>query len=425
MDRRFDLVVIGTGAAAFSPAHRCREAGWSVAVVDRRPYGGTCALRGCNPKKVLVGAAELADRVRRMAGKGLSAPGLRVDWPALMRFKRTFTEPVPGRVERGFRREGIETLHGAARFTGPASLQVGPDRLAARRVLIAAGSVPARLGFPGEELLATQRRVPRARRAAPPHRVRRRRLHLLRAGPRRGLRRRRGRHPAPGAAPPFRVRPGPGRPAGGGEPRARHRGGAGGARGGGGGGARPPGGAGRGGGGRARRFEADLAVHGAGRVADLEELELETAGVRHGRKGVEVDALLRSVSNPAVFAAGDAAASGAPQLTPVAGLEGEVAADNLLAGGPPSARPRARRHGRRLPGPAHRGLHRARPGRGGPGGGGGPGAGAGHPGERRGTPRGGSPPGASAAARPATSSSSAGRTAACWAPTCWARRPRR
>src|SRR5260370_17927866 len=69
MMRKFDVVVIGTGSAASAVASRCRSAGWQVAVIDSRPFGGTCALRGCNPKKVLVGAAEALDRVRNSKGK--------------------------------------------------------------------------------------------------------------------------------------------------------------------------------------------------------------------------------------------------------------------------------------------------------------------------------------------------------------------
>jgi glutathione reductase (NADPH) len=58
MANSYDLVVIGTGTAASVAAHRCREAGWRVAVIDHLPFGGTCALRGCDPKKILVGAAQ-------------------------------------------------------------------------------------------------------------------------------------------------------------------------------------------------------------------------------------------------------------------------------------------------------------------------------------------------------------------------------
>jgi len=111
-----DVVVIGTGSAASSVATRCRAADWRVAVVDARPFGGTCALRGCDKKKVLVGAAELVDGGRRMTGKGVRSAEVRIDWAELMRFKRTFTDPVSENSERRFARAGIETFHGRARF---------------------------------------------------------------------------------------------------------------------------------------------------------------------------------------------------------------------------------------------------------------------------------------------------------------------
>ena len=102
MEKNFDLVVIGTGAAGATAAFKCREAGWEVAIVDSRPFGGTCALRGCDPKKVLVGAGDLIDWLRRMEGKGVSSTDAKIDWPALMRFKRTFTDPVPEDREKKY-----------------------------------------------------------------------------------------------------------------------------------------------------------------------------------------------------------------------------------------------------------------------------------------------------------------------------------
>ena len=71
MSKNYDLIVIGTGSAASTVAYKCRSAGWEVVVIDSRPFGGTCALRGCDPKKVLVGAAELLDWHNRMAGYGI------------------------------------------------------------------------------------------------------------------------------------------------------------------------------------------------------------------------------------------------------------------------------------------------------------------------------------------------------------------
>ena len=67
----FDLIVIGTGVAASTVVWECHSAGWKTAVIDSRPFGGTCALRGCDPKKVLVGVAELIDWNRRMDNEGI------------------------------------------------------------------------------------------------------------------------------------------------------------------------------------------------------------------------------------------------------------------------------------------------------------------------------------------------------------------
>ncbi len=56
-----DLVVVGTGSAAGAVAYKCRSAGWTMTGIDSRPFRGTCQLRGCDPKKVLVGGADLVD----------------------------------------------------------------------------------------------------------------------------------------------------------------------------------------------------------------------------------------------------------------------------------------------------------------------------------------------------------------------------
>src|SRR5262249_60875316 len=78
-------------------------------------------------------------------------------------------------------------------------------------------------------------------------------------------------------------------------------------------------------------FEADLVVHGGGRVPDIDDLDLETAHVEREKRGVRVNEFLQSVSNPDVYAAGDAAAKG-PPFTSVAAMEGAVATENLLKG---------------------------------------------------------------------------------------------
>ena len=158
MTQKFDVIVIGTGSAASAVASRSRKAGWQVAIVDSRPYGGTCALRGCDPKKVLVGAAESVDWIHRMKGKGIQAAKLQIDWPELMRFKRSFTEPVPKRREEEFAKAGIAAFQGRARFTGPTTVRVGEETLVGRYAVIATGQCPADLEIPGAEHLTTSDR---------------------------------------------------------------------------------------------------------------------------------------------------------------------------------------------------------------------------------------------------------------------------
>jgi glutathione reductase (NADPH) len=157
VNRVFDLVVIGTGVAASTVAWKCHSAGWKIAVIDSRPFGGTCALRGCDPKKVLVGAAEVIDWNHRMGDKGINnTKDVHIKWPELMRFKQSFTEPVPKAREDQFSNAGIDAFHGHARFTDATTIKVteegGNDHvLNAKRILVATGAKPAKLNIPGEE----------------------------------------------------------------------------------------------------------------------------------------------------------------------------------------------------------------------------------------------------------------------------------
>jgi len=328
MSQRLDLVAIGTGEAASAVAWKLHAAGHRVAVVDSRPYGGTCALRGCDPKKVLVGAAEALDRVQRMVGKGLVAEGARIDWPALMRFKRTFTGPVPAARQREFVEAGIATLHGRARFVGPRTLRIGDEDVEADQFVIAAGARPATLRFPGAEYLTTSER-----------------FLELDALPRRiafvggGYISFEFAHIAARAGAQATILHSGARPLEGFDPdlvevlmsASRDRGidvkvgaqvegvekvsdayvvhASGGL-----------------------HVETDLVVHGAGRVPEIDDLGLEEANVEYGPRGVTVNAFLQSVSNPVVYAAGDAATTDGLPLTPVAGYEGGLVAANILEG---------------------------------------------------------------------------------------------
>ena len=332
MIRTFDVVVIGTGSAACVVATRCRKAGRQVAIIDSRPFGGTCALRGCDPKKVLVGATEVIDWNRRMQDKGIRAQQTRIDWPELMRFKRTFTEPVPKQTEQWMAKSGIATFHGRARFVGPVAIQVGDDVLETGNVVVAAGAKPVDLNIPGADHALTSEQFLELDNLAErivfigggyisfefAHVAARAdtRVTILHRGQRpldrfdpdlvdRLVRRTRelgvdvqveSEVKSIVADPTkFKVRT-----------VAK---------------------------GREREFEADLVVHGAGRVPEIDDMHLAEAGVEWDpHRGVKVNEYLQSISNPAVYAAGDAAASEGPKLTPVASYEGQIVADNILEG---------------------------------------------------------------------------------------------
>src|SRR3989442_4877237 len=333
MATTFDVIVIGTGSAAQSVAYKVREAGQSVAVIDSRPFGGTCQLRGCDPKKVLVGVSELVDWSQRMQGKGFGGPVLSINWPDLIRFKRTFTDPAPHENEQAFAGAGILTRHGRAHFVDRTTVEVEGETLVGRHVVIAGGARHATLGIPGENLLTTStqflelERLPRrilfvgggyiafefahvAARAGAEVRV----LH-------------RGSRPLPKVDPDLvgtlvEVTKGLGVEVGlntevvaierQADRLLVH--------------ARTTG--------QEQAFEADMVVHSAGRVPEIDDLDLQTAGVARTAAGVSVNDYLQSVSNPAVYAAGDAVDSGGVSLTPPAGVAGAVGGRNPLQGHP-------------------------------------------------------------------------------------------
>ena len=280
---------------------------------------------------MLVGAAEIIDWNNRMKGNGITSGGIEIDWPALMRFKKKFTDPVPKGTEQGFAKAGIMQFHGRARFIDRTSIKVGKDTLSAHHVVVAPGAHPAKLAIPGEEHLITSdeflelENLPKRVIFVGGGYISFEFAHVAaRAGAHVQILHR-GARPLPGFDPDlvdqllqatqdigvdvqlstvveaiekdsgnFVVH----------ASRVNTK----------------------------ATFEADLIVHGAGRVPELDDLDLKKAGINYERRGVLVNEYLQSLSNPSVYAAGDAAASGGPPLTPVASMEGRVVAANLLEG---------------------------------------------------------------------------------------------
>ena len=124
-------------------------------MVDNLPFGGTCALRGCLPKELLVGEAQAPDYPPQMRGKAIDGEEPGIVWNELIEFKRAFTEPVPAMRGADYAKDGIEAHHGLARFRGLRSIEFGGEVQDGRFVPIETDAVPMRLGIPGEEHLLT------------------------------------------------------------------------------------------------------------------------------------------------------------------------------------------------------------------------------------------------------------------------------
>ncbi|GGO01252.1 dihydrolipoyl dehydrogenase family protein [Saccharibacillus kuerlensis] len=327
-DHTFDLIVLGTGSAGQSVATSCREKGWSVAIIDPRPFGGTCSQHGCDPKRVLAGAAEIIARSRSLKGRGIESENA-INWSELMAFKKTFVEGIPESTEEKFEQAGIHYFYGTASFADKNSIRVGENTLTGGKILIATGAQPAKLSIQGEELLGNSEgfldleELPKtiafigggyisfefahiaAEAGANVHIIHHndKPLHnfdpdlvkalvaqmehlgitfhfnattekILRSGEGYVLEGKKNGEPF--------------------------------------------------------RLECGLAVHGAGRVPNVDDLDLEKGGVAADKKGVTVDEYLRSVSNPDVYAAGDVSGSPGLPLTPIAGLEARAVTANLL-----------------------------------------------------------------------------------------------
>lgn len=90
-----------------------------------------------------------------MRGKGIASGETTIAWSDLIKFKRTFTEPVSAMREKNFVKNGIHAYHGIARFRGPNSVEVNGEVLEGRFILIAVGAVPMHLDIPGEQYLTT------------------------------------------------------------------------------------------------------------------------------------------------------------------------------------------------------------------------------------------------------------------------------
>ena len=148
---QFDAIIIGTGQAGPSLAHRLAAAGQRVAVIERHHFGGTCVNTGCTPTKTLVACAYAAHLARRAGDYGVSIPGpISVDMKKV-RARKDYVLGFSNRgVERALRSNPMISIYqGHARFTAPQWVAVGGETLSAPRIFINVGGRAAVPDIPG------------------------------------------------------------------------------------------------------------------------------------------------------------------------------------------------------------------------------------------------------------------------------------
>lgn len=325
---KYDVVVIGSGPAGGAVAALCAIAGLKVAIVESKGFGGTCPLRGCNPKKILVNTAEIVSRSTDMEGNGIRS-NCGIEWPELIRFKDTFIDSISDKIEQGLKEKGITPYHGAGRFTGPNTVRVDEKDIYGNTIMIGSGAKPRKLDIPGDEHIIDSEAFLNLKTLPS--------SFVFIGG---GYISFEFAHVVAGAGAKVTILEMADRPLGNFDPDmvdmlvaasrrigievhtnttveriekredtyVVHTGKDG-----------------------RSTFSTEKVVNGAGRVPATDGLDLEKAGVRYSPNGIVVNQYLQSVSNESVYAAGDVAETPMP-LTPTAALEAKAVSRNIIDG---------------------------------------------------------------------------------------------
>src|SRR6266704_151805 len=326
----FDVVILGGGNAGIGVTGPTRRAGLTVAMIESHDLGGTCPNRGCTPKKVMVAAGHALHEIERAAVHHISVGKPKLDWAALIDREKDLIKDIPANLARSMAHRNVEVIKGHAVFASPTTIRVGDRQLEAKHIVIATGSKPRPLPIPGaahmitsDEMLS-ERKLPGSvifvgggvislefghvyARAGADVTVLEALQQLLPAmdadavariqteSERIGIRVKTGVsvkriEPANNLLRVIFTHEG-----------AEHA------------------------------AEADRVVNGAGRVANVDTLNLAAGNVDHANGRVAVDRHLRSTSNLQVYVCGDAVPI-SPQLSPIATYEGDIVGRNIVEG---------------------------------------------------------------------------------------------
>ncbi len=158
-DFDYDLFVIGAGSGGVRAARIAAGHGARVAIAEAHKVGGTCVIRGCVPKKLLVYGAHFAEDLEDAARFGWTIGERKFNWTTLRDNVLAEVERLNGAYLNTLANAGVEVIHGHAAFLDPHRLKIGDRVVTAEKILIATGSRPALPDCPGAALGITSNEV--------------------------------------------------------------------------------------------------------------------------------------------------------------------------------------------------------------------------------------------------------------------------
>src|SRR5580765_2289346 len=147
----YDLFVIGAGSSDLRAARVAARHGARAAIAEESRVGGTCVIRGCIPKKILVFAAHFREEFEDSRGYGWSPSHARFDWPTLIANKNMEIDRLNLIYKQLLADSGVTLFECRARLVDRHTVEVGKKRVTARVVLVATGGWPVIPEVPGAD----------------------------------------------------------------------------------------------------------------------------------------------------------------------------------------------------------------------------------------------------------------------------------
>ena len=162
MEFEFDLIVVGAGSGGLAAAKRAASYGAKVAIIEANQIGGTCVIRGCVPKKLMVYAAKSKKNMDSSEGYGLKNEGINFESNILLKNVREEVSRLSNLHRNSLKKLDVTVFEGLGRFMSQNELEIIcpktkkiKNKLSSKKILISVGGKPKKLNIPGVDLAWT------------------------------------------------------------------------------------------------------------------------------------------------------------------------------------------------------------------------------------------------------------------------------